>query len=186
MTGKQNTVFFLGVALILVGFGFGGQFTQLWSIIKTPPQGPGQGAIEAGPGQVSVLPFWRGIGGAGIGTRAGGHRTGTLLNAPRVGAVSPAKAKAYAKQLMPSFGWGSGQFPFLNKLWTRESGWRWNATNPNSGAYGIPQNIQGPGGYPAGGRTSVSIQEIWGMRYIQRRYGNPQAAWAHEQQFGWY
>lgn len=35
----------------------------------------------------------------------------------------------------------SGQFSCLNAVWTRESGWNPYATNPLSGAYGIPQSL---------------------------------------------
>jgi hypothetical protein len=33
------------------------------------------------------------------------------------------------------------QFGCLVKLWTKESNWRWNADNPTSSAYGIPQSL---------------------------------------------
>ena len=35
------------------------------------------------------------------------------------------------------------QFPCLNKLWNRESGWNHRAYNESSGAYGIPQALPG-------------------------------------------
>jgi hypothetical protein len=35
MTGKQNAVFWLGAALIATVFFFGGQFHDIWTIIKT-------------------------------------------------------------------------------------------------------------------------------------------------------
>ena len=34
------------------------------------------------------------------------------------------------------------EYSCLNNIWTRESGWRWNAENA-SGAYGIPQALPG-------------------------------------------
>src|SRR5208283_3150679 len=37
--------------------------------------------------------------------------------------------------------WGPSQFPYLNLLWERESGWDPAATNPASGAFGIPQAL---------------------------------------------
>jgi hypothetical protein len=76
----------------------------------------------------------------------------------------------------------------LNKLWTRESGWRTTAMNPSSGAYGIPQSLPGSKMASAGPdwRTNPATQIKWGLGYIRDRYGSPAAAWAHSQQTGWY
>src|SRR4030095_3892949 len=37
--------------------------------------------------------------------------------------------------------WPESQWPPLNSLWTRESGWRTTARHPSSGDYGIPQAL---------------------------------------------
>jgi hypothetical protein len=76
----------------------------------------------------------------------------------------------------------------LNKLWTRESGWRTTATNPTSGAYGIPQALPASKMASAGGdwRTNPNTQIKWGLGYIKDRYGSPSNAWAHELRSGWY
>ena len=42
------------------------------------------------------------------------------------------------RRMMLAHGWGAGQWPALNQLWTGESGWRTTADNPSSDAYGIP------------------------------------------------
>lgn len=34
--------------------------------------------------------------------------------------------------------------------------------------------------------TDPYTQILWGVGYIQGRYGTPAAAWAHEMAFGWY
>lgn len=102
--------------------------------------------------------------------------------------ANPAQAKAFAKKAMGAFGWHSTQWPFLDMLWTSESGWRWDATNPNSGAYGIPQALPASKMATQGKnwQTNAAIQIIWGLKYIKQRYGSPQSAWAHEQAVGWY
>ena len=100
----------------------------------------------------------------------------------------PAGAKAYAMGALGSYGWGQDQFQCLNRLWERESGWRTNATNPSSGAYGIAQ------AYPASGYASAGsdwlsnyrTQVNWGLSYISGRYGSPCAAWDHSESVGWY
>ncbi|KJL44942.1 hypothetical protein RR49_00093 [Microbacterium ginsengisoli] len=73
-------------------------------------------------------------------------------------------------------------------LWNRESGWRANALNPSSGAYGIPQALPGSKMATAGAdwRTNGNTQINWGLAYISARYGSPCGAWAHSQATGWY
>jgi len=71
----------------------------------------------------------------------------------------------------------------LIPLWNRESGWNDNAVNPSSGAYGIPQSLGHGHPYNLG---DYKNQVIWGLNYIDGRYGSPAAAEAHELQFGWY
>jgi hypothetical protein len=93
-----------------------------------------------------------------------------------------------AGSLMPAYHWTSWQFHYLNLLWMRESGWNRLAYNHSSGAYGIPQAVPGDKMAAAGPdwRTSARTQIIWGMGYIQSRYGNPWNAWQHELRYGWY
>ncbi|WP_372442152.1 NlpC/P60 family protein [Actinomadura violacea] len=96
--------------------------------------------------------------------------------------------KAYARAQFGEFGWGGSQWAPLDKLWERESGWRWNATNPSSGAYGIPQALP-PSKMASAGRdwrTNWATQINWGLGYIAGRYGSPAGAWGHSQATGWY
>jgi cell wall-associated NlpC family hydrolase len=101
---------------------------------------------------------------------------------------SASKARAYAKSQLGEFGWSGGQYDPLNRLWIRESNWRWNAQNPSSGAYGIPQALPGSKMASAGSdwRTNGITQVRWGLGYIKGRYGSPAAAWGHSQRTGWY
>ena len=91
--------------------------------------------------------------------------------------------------MMRHFHWSSRrQYPSLNKLWSRESGWNVHASNPYSGAYGIPQAVPGSKMASAGPswRSSARTQIRWGLRYIRDRYGSPRRAWRHETSVGWY
>lgn len=103
-------------------------------------------------------------------------------------AQSAAKARAYARSQMGEFGWSGSQYDPLNKLWIRESGWRWNARNAGSGAYGIPQALPASKMRSAGADylTNAITQVRWGLGYIKGRYGSPAGAWAHSQRTGWY
>jgi hypothetical protein len=93
-----------------------------------------------------------------------------------------------ARQMLGSFGWSQGQFPYLNWLWNAESGWSKYAQNPSSGAYGIPQSLPGARMATAGPdwRTNARTQIRWGLQYIRGTYGSPRQAWAHEVAYGWY
>jgi hypothetical protein len=90
--------------------------------------------------------------------------------------------------MLASYGWGASQYGCLDSLWTRESGWNYRATNPSSGAYGIPQSLPGSKMASAGSdwRTNPATQIRWGLGYIRQRYGSPCSAWAHSEELGWY
>jgi hypothetical protein len=91
-------------------------------------------------------------------------------------------AQRYAKSILGRYGWGPSQFGPLKSLWHNESGWRWNADNPTSDAYGIPQALPGSKMASAGRdwRTNAATQIRWGLGYIKNRpdYGSPARAWA--------
>jgi hypothetical protein len=98
-------------------------------------------------------------------------------------------AKKIAWDIMGWFHWkAKWQFKYLNYLWTRESSWNVYATNPYSGAYGIPQAVPAAKMASCGSdwRTNPKTQIRWGMRYIKAIYGSPKQAWAHEVNDGWY
>jgi Transglycosylase SLT domain len=93
-----------------------------------------------------------------------------------------------AMSMLGSFGWSSDQFGCLQSLWNAESGWNPSASNPSTGAYGIPQALPGSKMASAGAdwQTNPATQIRWGLGYIQQLYGSPCGAWAHEQGSGWY
>lgn len=92
------------------------------------------------------------------------------------------------KQLMSQM-FGADQWPALKELWTRESGWDEGATNPSSGAYGIPQSLPASKMGPAAqgtGPAAAKAQIIWGLNYIKERYGSPGEALAFHDSNNWY
>ena len=104
-------------------------------------------------------------------------------------ANTPEGAKQTAREMAASqYGWGEGEFQCLVKLWTKESGWNYRATNPSSGAYGIVQAWPAEKLASAGAdwATSAATQVKWGLDYISRGYGSPCAAWGHSQSLNWY
>ena len=93
-----------------------------------------------------------------------------------------------AEQMLSQFGWSSSQFSCLQPLWALESGWNIYASNPSSGAYGIPQALPGSKMASAGPnwQSDAATQIRWGLTYIQGTYGSPCAAWSHDEADGWY
>lgn len=114
-------------------------------------------------------------------------RVGTMV-VPDVPGVKPGSAKAIAKEMLSGRGWGDDQFKCLVALWDRESGWRVDAHNRSSGAYGIPQALPGSKMASAGAdwRTNPKTQITWGLGYISGRYGDPCGAWSHFLRKNWY
>ena len=105
------------------------------------------------------------------------------------GSVTPSGSpQQIAMAMLGSYGWSSSQFGCLQSLWNAESGWNPSATNPTSGAYGIPQALPGDKMASAGAdwQTNPATQIRWGLGYIQSVYGSPCAAWSHEQAVGSY
>jgi resuscitation-promoting factor RpfB len=115
--------------------------------------------------------------------------------------------QAIGKLVAAPYGWATGtEWTDLVNLWNRESGWNNQATNPSSGAYGIAQALgHGEGAATQGSVTNeyggygisdseaqdansgdAGAQITWGLQYIKETYGDPEAAWAHEESAGWY
>jgi hypothetical protein len=110
----------------------------------------------------------------------------TTVSAP---APDPGTAQSIAYNMLPSFGFSqSSQWGCLLNIWNRESGWNYQAENPYSGAYGIPQALPGDKMASAGAdwQTNPATQIKWGLGYIQSIYGTPCGAWNFELANGYY
>ena len=132
--------------------------------------------------QASNQPDKPGAGGGGGGDGGDLGSIGSEYN-------DPAGAQAYAFSIMSWFGWDNADQRWcIVMLWNRESGWRTNAYNASSGAYGIPQSLPGSKMASVGAdwRTNYGTQIWWGFYYIAGRYGSPCGAWAHSESYNWY
>lgn len=99
-------------------------------------------------------------------------------------APQPGTVQAIAYDMLPSYGFSpTGEYGCLDAMWTRESNWDYTATNPSSGAYGIPQSLPASKMAQMGSdwATNPRTQIEWGLWYIQTRYGSPCNAWAYWQ-----
>lgn len=108
------------------------------------------------------------------------------------GAVSDiaelADPRDIARSLMAEYSWDNAEFSCLDRLYISESDWDHTATNPYTGAYGIPQSLPPKKMASAGPdwRTSPSTQIEWGLEYIYLSYGTPCSAWSFKQANNWY
>jgi hypothetical protein len=137
--------------------------------------------------------------------------TGTSSTAASQSAAFNATGSTSAQQALnnaaAAYGWNTGaEWSALTNIEMREAGFNASATNPSSGAYGLGQALghgsgaatQGTvtneyGGYgvsdavaQAANSGDAEAQAIWMTAYIKVVYGDPIAAWAHEQSAGWY
>ena len=96
--------------------------------------------------------------------------------------------RAIGCALLLEAGFAIDEMPCLDRLWTKESGWNPHASNPSTGAYGIPQALPGSKMASVGAdwQTNPATQITWGLGYIKSRYGTPCQAWAFMQSHGWY
>jgi hypothetical protein len=126
--------------------------------------------------------------GTGSGSSGSSGSTDSGCPDPNASVADPSGAQAVAAGLAAERGWTGAQFDALIALWSRESGWRVNALNSSSCAYGIPQALPGSKMSSAGADwlTNPATQITWGLNYIQGRYGDPAAALAHSDANHWY
>ena len=98
--------------------------------------------------------------------------------------LSIAPYHAFTKSLL-----GDKQFQCVKKLWHKESRWNPASISPTHD-YGIPQRHMRKASDQAKAKflENPYAQILWGLSYIEHRYGEGGAckAWAHSQRKGWY
>ena len=98
--------------------------------------------------------------------------------------LSIAPYHAFTKSLL-----NDRQFQCVKKLWHKESRWNPASISPTHD-YGIPQRHMRKASDQAKAKflENPYAQILWGLSYIEHRYGEGGAckAWAHSQRKGWY
>jgi cell wall-associated NlpC family hydrolase len=122
-----------------------------------------QGGSGGGPGAGSV----------GNGQGSGGS-TGNMNVSTAGGGSAAANRRLGQKMAQQMYGWTGAEWRALDSLWgTYESGWRNNAQNPGSTAFGIAQFLDSTW-KPYGPKTSNSgLQIKYGLEYVHDRYKDP-------------
>ncbi|MDH6140166.1 MULTISPECIES: LysM peptidoglycan-binding domain-containing protein [Kitasatospora] len=102
-------------------------------------------------------------------------QTTTQAAAPAPVASTPGSLQALAASIVPA-----DQLASFDQIISHESGWNVSATNPSSGAYGLPQALPGNKMASAGAdwQTNPATQLRWALQYMNQTYGSPNAAWA--------
>ena len=127
---------------------------------------------------------------AKIAAAAAAQAAAAAKNMSGIGTSGVSNSSAYAalQSAAAKMGWTGAQWTALYDVEMREAGFNLTAQNPSSGAYGLAQFINGPSEYATygGNSTTAAGQAVAMVNYVKQRYGNPEAAWAHEVNFGWY
>ncbi|KFI69592.1 G5 domain-containing protein [Bifidobacterium magnum] len=102
--------------------------------------------------------------------------------ASSIGTTTPiGEMQQWAHDYLLSNGYTEADFTATVYIISHESGWSVNATNPSSGAYGLPQALPGSKMVSAGAdwATNYQTQLKWFWQYCAERYGSIQGAYAY-------
>lgn len=102
--------------------------------------------------------------------------------ASSLGTTVPAsEMQSWAHDYLISNGYTEADFTAAVYIINHESGWRVDATNASSGAYGLPQALPGSKMASAGAdwATNYQTQFKWFVGYCNQRYGSLQGAYSY-------
>jgi hypothetical protein len=120
-----------------------------------------------------------------IGKYTDDHKTGHPATPPGHTVSTPAATGSIRAQARATFG---GDYGCADEIIDHESSWNPHATNPGSGAYGLPQALPAAKMAAAGPdwRDNPATQLTWMKSYVDARYGGACPAWAWWQAHHWY
>ena len=113
----------------------------------------------------------------GTGSASSGSSSGSSAS---IGTTVPAgEMQQWAHDYLLANGYTEADFSATVYIINHESGWRVNATNASSGAYGLPQALPGSKMASAGAdwATNYQTQLKWFWGYCNSRYGSVQGAY---------
>lgn len=117
-----------------------------------------------------------------VGTNSGASTGSDSGAAANIGTTVPVgDMQQWAHDYLLSNGYSEADFTATVFIISHESGWRVNATNPSSGAYGLPQALPGGKMVSAGPdwATNYQTQLKWFWNYCAGRYGSIQGAYSY-------
>ena len=116
----------------------------------------------------------------GTGSTASSSSSSNSSASSNIGTTVPAgEMQQWAHDYLLANGYTEADFSATVYIINHESGWRVNATNPSSGAYGLPQALPGGKMASAGAdwATNYQTQLKWFWNYCNSRYGSVQGAY---------
>lgn len=121
----------------------------------------------------------------GTGSTASSSSSGSAGSASLGTTVPAGEMQSWAHDFLISSGYSESDFTAANFIINHESGWSPTATNPSSGAYGLPQALPGSKMASAGAdwQTNYQTQFKWFVGYCNSRYGSISGAYAHWLQY---
>ncbi|MDD6462145.1 MAG: G5 domain-containing protein [Bifidobacteriaceae bacterium] len=125
-----------------------------------------------------------------VGTKTASSSTtnsgSTSSGSTSLGVTTPAsEMQTWAHDYLIGNSYTEDDFTALVYIISHESGWRVDATNASSGAYGLPQALPGSKMASAGSdwQTNYQTQIKWFVGYCNGRYGGITAAYNHWQTY---
>lgn len=115
-----------------------------------------------------------------VGTKTSSSSAASSNASASLGVTTPAsEMQSWAHDYLIGSGYTEDDFTALVYIISHESGWRVNATNASSGAYGLPQALPGSKMASAGSdwQTNYQTQIKWFVGYCNGRYGGIKAAY---------
>jgi hypothetical protein len=158
--GKGNA----GLGLAVGNYGSSDELSNVASALL--------GGIAGGSGMGGFGSIGNAQGSGGAGSGKGNMNVSTAG-----GGNAAANRRLGQKMAKEMYGWQGAQWNALDQLWGKyESGWRNNAQNPGSSAYGIGQFLDSTW-RPYGPKTSnAGLQIKYGLEYVHDRYKDPMHA----------
>lgn len=103
-------------------------------------------------------------------------------------AASSGEIQNWTHNYMLQNGYSEADWNAAAYIIQHESGWNPQATNPSSGAYGLPQSLPGNKMASAGAdwKTNYQTQVKWFLNYCNQRYGGVQNAYNFWVKNHWY
>lgn len=117
-----------------------------------------------------------------VGTGSTSSSSSSSSAASSLGTTVPAsEMQSWAHDYLISNGYTEADFTAAVYIINHESGWRVDATNASSGAYGLPQALPGSKMASAGAdwATNYQTQFKWFVGYCNQRYGSLQGAYSY-------
>jgi hypothetical protein len=170
---------------------FQSYYKQLGTIKQIGQEQVARAGAEAAMARLQASQALSGVSGGVHGGPVAKVKGGPGAIGSGLGGSLPSNPKAnfqYAQNIASNYGWGSpAELAAWYTLGMKESGWRSDAKNKTSTAFGIGQFLDSTwAGYGIPKTSNPALQVEAMARYIKARYGSPSKALAFHIGHNWY